>query len=70
MKGYNILQCLHAKQIEHAKIGNLLLLTSYLEITEELAAISLGRVSKAKVPYISPKFQSQYHEYVFQRLIG
>lgn len=48
MKGYNLLQCLHAKQIEHAEIGNLLILTSYLDITGELAAISLGRVSKAE----------------------
>ena len=48
MKGYTLLQCLHAEEIEHAKIGSLLILTGYLEITEELAAISLGRVSKAE----------------------
>lgn len=48
MKGYNLLPRLHTKEIEHAKIESPLLLTSYLEITGELAAISLGRVSKAE----------------------
>lgn len=48
MKGCNLPPRLHAKEIEHAKIGSPLLLTSYLEITGELAAISLGRVSKTE----------------------